>query len=179
MCREEPSFAQDPAVSFIDGAKFDLMAPAVVTRGHLAASGTGESPRYPGGTIRMQTPVFLKRGLDLAAMYPGTLNLDVAPLRFRLLAADHRFRNVRWTSLIPPEDFSFSRCRIAFGNNLYPGWIYYPHPETKTEHFQSPSIVEILAPWIEGIEYGSRVTLHAQSAHVSLDSHRSGQKYRP
>ena len=31
------------------------------------------------------------------------------------------------------------------------GLIYWPHPETKPEHFQDPHVVEIMAPKIQGL----------------------------
>ena len=57
----------------------------------------------------------------------------------------------QWTSLHPPETFSFWKIRLRSigrcGFNL-PGLVYYPHPETKARHWQNPSVLEILAPYI-------------------------------
>ena len=39
--------------------------PGVIIQGHGVASGQGETP-YPRGSIAMQKPFFLERGLDLA-----------------------------------------------------------------------------------------------------------------
>ena len=121
-----------------------------VVRGHQVASGLGDSP-YPQGTIEMQRPRFLERGLDLSAYHPATLNVSIAPLTFEMVAPRYTFRGVRWTEQIPAEDFSFSPCELAFGGRMYPALVYYPHPETKPAHFQSPSTLEILAPFVEGI----------------------------
>jgi len=55
----------------------------------------------------------------------------------------------------PPEDFSFKRCRL----NGVDALIYYPHPDTKPDHHQSPDVVEVLAPKMETIVYGSKVVL--------------------
>ncbi len=41
------------------------------------------------------------------------------------------------------------------------GWIYLPHPDTKPGHFQKPDVLELLLPWTEGLEYGTRLELEA------------------
>jgi hypothetical protein len=118
----------------------------------------------------MQRPYFADRGFDLSAYYPATLNVSIRPATFRLQAPELTFRQIAWTDLHPPEDFSFSRCRLEFGGRWYDGWIYYPHPETKVRHFQDPSLVEIIAPFIPGIAYDSPVQLALKSAEVKLDA---------
>lgn len=37
--------------------------------------------------------------------------------------------------------------------------IYYPHPETKRDHHQAPSCLEVLAPWIQGLAPGQELEL--------------------
>jgi hypothetical protein len=39
------------------------------------------------------------------------------------------------------------------------GLIYFPHPETKPEHFQKPDVLELLLPHVEGLQYGTELTL--------------------
>lgn len=46
------------------------------------------------------------------------------------------------------------------------GWIYYPHPETKIQHFKDSSTLEILVPYIEGIKYGESVEIDIDEAGV-------------
>jgi len=142
-----------------------VAVPGRIVPGHQAASGTGRACPYPGGTIRAQMPHFLARGLDLSECRAGTLNVDLTPRRFRLRAADWTFRSVAWTDRIPPEDFSFSRCVLEASGKRSPAWIYYPHPETKAEHFQSPTLVEVIAPDIAGLAYGDPCVLHVQPEH--------------
>ncbi|NER98945.1 MAG: hypothetical protein F6J86_34845, partial [Symploca sp. SIO1B1] len=67
------------------------------------------------------------------------------------------------------EDFSFSPCRISYHNQTYSGWIYYPHPETKPAHFQDPSILEILAPFIPNMNYGATISLDINLREVRLN----------
>jgi hypothetical protein len=143
----------------------------VIVRGHQVASQASKD--YPRGTIEMQLPFFKSLGLDLGGCYPGTLNVSISPMVFAMTHPEHTFRDVEWTSLHPPEHFSFSRCRIIFLGNRYDGWVYYPHPETKKRHFQNPSLVEILAPAIPGIGYGSLVDIQLNGAEISVsDGHQ-------
>lgn len=139
-----------------------------VIRGHGVASGSGKSSPYPEGTVKLQKPFFEALGLDLAGFHEGTLNVDIAPLRFRLVAPAHTFRRVEWTHLHPPEDFSFSRCRLIHGGQEVDGWIYTPHPETKADHFQPPTMLEVLAPFVPGIAYGDRVSLRLAAGEVEV-----------
>jgi hypothetical protein len=59
--------------------------------------------------------------------------------------------------LHPPEHFSFSRCRVIHKGVEYDGWVYYPHPETKIRNFQNPSLLEVIAMPIPGLQYGDEV----------------------
>ena len=140
----------------------------VVRAGHRVASGTGADRRYPAGTVRMQRPFFLERGLDLTPFFEGTLNVDIAPRSFALAQPAHTFRRVTWTELHPPEDFSFSRCRVGYGGGEHAGWVYTPHPETKAAHFQPPTMLESLVPWVEGVRYGDAVELWVPAAEIVI-----------
>jgi hypothetical protein len=137
-----------------------------LTRGYGVAS--GPSPDYPYGTLERQFPIFKSRGLDLSACFRGTLNIDIRPCTFRLVRAEFTFRAVRWTDLHPPEDFSFSHCRVVFRRRTYDGWLYYPHPETKLRNFQSPSLLEVITTRIPDIVSGARLRVLLDSAQVSL-----------
>ena len=131
----------------------------IVVRGHRLASGSADPSPYPAGTIKMQAPEFAARGLDLTAYHPATINVDVSPLRVEVRHAALCFENVRWCEQHPPETFSFSACKIVHQGTEYPAMVYYPHPETKRDHFQFDSILEVLAPLIPDIRYGSPVSL--------------------
>ena len=129
----------------------------IIKQGHKVASGSASDSPYPGGTIEMQNPFFKELGLDLTNFFNGTLNVSISPKIFRLIEPEFTFRDVRWTDKHPPEDFSFSSCRVLFQDVKYDSLIYYPHPETKKRHFQNPSILEIIAPFIPEIRYGSKI----------------------
>lgn len=136
------------------------MIPATIVHGHRVASGLNGNPRFPGGTIRMQLAHFAALGLDLSAFYPGTLNVSIAPLNYRVGTPRHTFRAVKWHPTEPAEDFSFFDVTVRRdGAPSVKGWIYWPHPETKPEHLQGAEVLELLLPWIEGLRYGMRVRL--------------------
>jgi hypothetical protein len=141
----------------------------IVERGHQVASGTAADSPYPGGTIAMQIPFFKGLGLDLSPYGQGTLNISIRPNTFQINHPEFTFRQVEWTDRHPPEDFSFSRCRILFQGNPYPGWIYYPHPETKQRNFQNPTTIEVIALPIAGIRYGDSVKLEYNSLEITVD----------
>lgn len=116
----------------------------------------------------MQRPFFAERGLDLSPFFEGTLNIDIAPRTFRLVQPAHTFRQVRWTDLHPPEDFSFSACRVRHRGVEQAGWVYTPHPETKAAHYQPPTMLELILPWVEGIAYGDGVELDLRSTEIAI-----------
>ena len=97
-------------------------------------------------------------------LYLGTINLSIAPLEYRVKQAKHVFRGVKWSPIAPAEDFSFFDCAIAGQAGL----IYYPHPETKPEHFQAPDVLEILTTWIPGHEYGNRLTITLNDTQIEI-----------
>lgn len=139
----------------------------IVSQGHGVASDVG-GEESDGGFIRMQVPRFAERGLDLSRFYPGTINVSIAPQVFGLSNPQYTFPDVQWSPQRPAEDFSFSACRVRFRDTIEPGYVYYPHPETKPAHFQDPSIVEIITVYIDGVEYGSQITLDLKRNEVSI-----------
>ncbi|MBD2112257.1 hypothetical protein H6F59_10480 [Nodosilinea sp. FACHB-141] len=141
----------------------------IVEHGHQVASGSAANCPYPSGTIEMQMPFFAALGLDLTEYFKGTLNISINPRTFQLTDPELTFRQVEWTDRHPPEDFSFSRCRVLFQTSTYNSWIYYPHPETKKRNFQNPSIIEIIAPPIPNIKYGDRVKIEYNPLEVSAN----------
>ena len=139
----------------------------IVIQGYRVAS--GPSRDYPYGTLDKQRPIFKARGLDLEGYFNGTLNIDLRPFTFKLIKPEFTFRNVEWTDLHPPENFSFSRCKVIYKGIEYEGWVYYPHPETKLRHFQDPSLLEAIALPIPEIKYGDevQVCIHPDRIEVS------------
>ncbi len=140
----------------------------VVVAGYRVAS--GPSKDYPYGTLEKQIPLFARLGLDLQRFYPGTLNVSIMPATFEMHNPEYTFRQVAWTDLHPPEDFSFSRCSVRYMGGSYAGYVYYPHPETKKRHFESASLLEIITLFIPEIQYGERVELELNPEEIHIQT---------
>jgi hypothetical protein len=117
----------------------------------------------------MQKPFFRAGGLDLDAYYEGTINVSIAPYTFTVKNPEFSFPAVEWTDKHPPEHFSFSRCRVVFDDTEYEGWVYYPDPATKKAHFQDPSVIEIIAPFIPNIRKDAEVGLALNTKEILLN----------
>ena len=142
----------------------------LVKKGYGVASGKAKDPRFPKGTISMQKPFFRERGIDLDAYFPGTINLSIAPHNYEIKKAKYTVRNIKWASGEPAEDFSFFDCRILLNTGkLIDGFIYYPHPETKPEHFQSPDTLEIITSFISNLQYGDELIIEVDSEQIKVD----------
>jgi hypothetical protein len=136
-----------------------IVLQGVVVRGHGVASGQAVGSPYPQGSVAMQMPFFKARGLDLGDCWAGTVNVSIAPHTWALLQADHCFERLAWTHLHPPETFSFARLQMLWRAKSIGAWLYYPHPETKAAHHQNASVMEIIAPRMDGLAYGDAVAL--------------------
>ena len=156
MSRNPDQKDRSPAASAPGGAE---LVPGVVVRGHGVASGRAGDPRFPHGTIAMQLPFFRALGLDLSGLHPGTINVDCAPRSFRPGPGARLFERVKWHPGMPAEMFSFARATLVRDGARHPAWIYWPHPETKPEHFQPGCVAEVIAPLVPGLAYGDRVVL--------------------
>jgi hypothetical protein len=140
---------------------------ACVVEGHRVASGLNGNPHFPGGTLRMQLPHFLALGLDLSMFHVGTLNVSIAPLSYRVVQPRYTFRAVKWHPEEPSEDFSFFDVRLLRpAPSPVAGLIYYPHPDTKPAHFQSPDVLELLLPFVAGLHYGAELTLEVSTTQM-------------
>jgi len=144
-----------------------IWATGVVKGGYGVASGRNRD-KYPRGTVEMQTPFFLERGLDLREYFPGTLNISIEPAIWQPKAPWRHFEQVKWYEHHAPEDFSFFHCSINSGSRIVEGLIYYPSPKTKEVHFHSASIIEVLAPWIDSQSPGSVVSIGVDSSEIEL-----------
>ena len=142
----------------------------IVKEGHQVASGHACDERFPNGTLAMQIPAFAKTGVDLSPFHRGTLNVSIAPHSFKAAKAWKTLPNIRWSPVMPAENFSFYRCGIrpTGAETFAKGLVYWPHPSTKPEYFQDPSTLEILAPFIKGITYGSTVELELDTKEIKI-----------
>ena len=140
-----------------------------VKQGYGVASGKSGDPRFPKGTLELQKPLFHERRLNLDGYYLGTINLSIAPYQYEIKDPKCTFRQVKWSPENPAEDFSFFDCRIVTdSNHRLNGLIYYPHPETKPEHFQSPDIVEIITFPLEDLNDGDELMIEVNSEQMTI-----------
>jgi hypothetical protein len=87
-------------------------------------------------------------GSTLLLFHLGTLNVSISPLAYRVVKPRHTLTQVKWHPTEPAEDFSFFDVRVK-RPGLHcgcTGFIYFPHPDTKPEHFQQPDVLELLLP---------------------------------
>jgi hypothetical protein len=144
------------------------LLPGILARGYRVAS--GPSADYPYGALERQCPLFKARGFDLEGYFKGTLNVDIRPATFKMLKPEYTFPLVEWTDLHPPETFSFSRCRVIYREVEYEGWVYYPHPETKLRNFQNPSLLEVIARPIPGLQYGEALSVWVNRDEIEVST---------
>jgi hypothetical protein len=144
---------------------------ARIVPGYQVASGLNGNPRFPGGTLSMQTPFFRALGFDLAKYHRGTVNISIAPLHYRVVKAPITFRQVQWHPTEPAEDFSFFDVQLIRPDSApLDGKIYYPHPDTKPAHFQQPDILELLLPFVEDLKYGDEIQLRVPTDQMIFEN---------
>ncbi|MGB3151534.1 MAG: hypothetical protein WBB27_12815 [Maribacter sp.] len=141
-----------------------------IKAGHGVASGKGKDERYPEGTLRQQLKHFLERGLDLSHYFMGTINLDISPSSYKIKKPKHFFKNIAWSEYIPPENFYFFDVNLHYKDKSYEGLVYMPDPETKEDHFQKPTILELVFPKIEGLEYGVMVEIRPKKDQLEISN---------
>jgi hypothetical protein len=143
-----------------------ILLPGTLARGYRVASGPSQD--YPYGALERQKPLFKARGFDLDGYFNGTLNVDISPATFAMQIPEFTFPLVEWTDLHPPETFSFSRCKVVYREVEYEGWVYYPHPETKLRNFQNPSLLEVIARPILGLQYGEVLQVWVNADEIAV-----------
>lgn len=139
-----------------------------IIRGHGVASGMAGDPRYPNGTLYLQLPYFKEQGLDLSPYFLGTLNLDIAPYQFRVRKPKYFLQNIAWSGHIPPENFYFFDLDFFWKEHQYRGLIYMPDPETKVDHRQKGSVLELILPKIPDISYGNDAIIQVQEDQLMI-----------
>lgn len=139
-----------------------------VKEGYGVASGLSRNSPYPTGSIIMQIPHLRKLGLDLSGFYPATINVSIYPNKLRQNYPEYTFKNVKWSENHPAEDFSFSGCKLIYRDKTYKAYIYYPHPETKPDHFHDDSTIEIITSYINNIYYGVPLTIMIKSNTINI-----------
>lgn len=133
-----------------------------VVKGYQVASGKAADPLFPQGTIALQKRHFKHLGLNLDSMFNGTINILFNASEVIINNADFHFKNVQWHNSIAAESFKFCTCELIKNNNEYTCYIYQPQLATKTAHFQPKNQLEVIAPFIPGIDYNNELILHTK-----------------
>jgi len=145
-------------------------AVGIIQPGHGVASGKNQDDRFPKGTLDMQLPYFKQQGLDLNLFFQGTLNISIQGHIFKLGQPSYSFPSVKWSPDLPAENFSFYSCTIQTmkGQKSYNSFVYWPHPSTKPEFKQDPSVLEVMATQVEGAKYGDKIIITADSDTINF-----------
>ncbi|MFT6796732.1 MAG: hypothetical protein ACJART_001876 [Maribacter sp.] len=136
--------------------------------GYGVASGNGQDSRYPEGTLRLQYPFFKERGLDLGNYFLGTLNVDISPFRYKIKNPSYFFEAIDWSKHIPPENFYFFNIALIFEGNRHQGLIYMPGPETKVDHEQLSTVLEVIAPPLKNMHTGQIIYLEIDEESLEI-----------
>ena len=148
---------------------FDCDIAGKLVRGHQIASGTNPNSPYPSGSIALQIPFFKQLGLDLTGYHAATLNISVEPQALVWVQPVFQFEHLVWVAGLAPETFWFAPCEVVYQDMCYQGWIYYPHPETKTQHFHDASVVEVICQqYIPSVCYGDIIGLRCSIEHLNF-----------
>ena len=144
-------------------------AVGIICKGHGIASGKNFDSRFPRGTIALQYPFFADCGLDLSSYFKGTLNISFSSHIFVLGKPKYYFPSVKWCVDMPAENFSFFPCFFELlGKQRVNALVYWPHPSTKPSFHQDPSVLEFLAPWIDGVNNGQKIEVFAESENINF-----------
>jgi hypothetical protein len=147
----------------------------IIVRGYRLSSGASpDDRRFPGGTLRMQSPCFAAAGFDLERYFggdfvSGTLNLSVAPAVVRLKKPEIFLAGIKWSPVFPAENFYLSPAGVVHHDTHYRALLYIPDPATKIDHFQAASVVEVIAQPIAGIGYDDQITLRYNPKAIAIE----------
>lgn len=151
-----------------------MLIDGILLQGYGVASGQSTSDtRFPQGTIRLQAPYFRAQGLDLDAHFnggwvAGTLNISIAPLTYKIINADYFLKDVKWTDAFAAENFYLIGMKVVYKDRRYKALLYQPDPATKPDHFQPPSVMEIIAETVPEIKYGDAVKLDIDPEKIEI-----------
>jgi hypothetical protein len=107
-------------------------------------------------TVVRQMPHFETVIPEMKGLYAATINLRLEGA-LRIENPDHQ-TEFAWSGP-QAEKFSFLRVGLEFpiGNAAVDAWIYIPHD---SPHFDKRCQVEIIAPKMSGLRYGSSCRIH-------------------
>lgn len=146
-----------------------------VMAGTGIASGTNGCQDM-GGTIRQQRAFFEESGFSFEGLHMGTINVNIEPYEYEILKPVHQLKDCKWHKDWPVETFSMFDCRLRYNGREYKGYVYYPHPETKSTTFFGHSMMEVLAEKIDGIVYGTAIEITIPEDQMSITLTKTDKK---
>lgn len=140
---------------------------ASVVPGQQNASGGAENSWYPGGTIALQRPHFLRAGVRMESCHNATINVELAGRPDALLhlkAATHAVESTWFPGKF--ELHLLEPIKLTHKGVEYDGFLYEPYVATR--HVPSNKRVqnEVLCPLIPGLKYGDDVAISVDPSHV-------------
>ena len=139
-----------------------------VVPGYQVASGLAVDAEFEQGSIALQKPHFKQRGIDLTHCFNGTINVAFNVQQVAILRSHHHIEQLKWYQHWPAEDFDFVKCELCFNLQRVTGFIYQPSPTTKIDHYQPANVLELLAPKLDGLVYGSKLELLVEHGYLML-----------
>lgn len=97
-------------------------------------------------------------------MYNGTVNVDISPLKFKILKPDCEVTCTWFEELA--ETFWFVKVLINYEGRKYKGYIYYPCPSSVKSH--DDDTVELLSEKIPGMAYGKEIAILVPDGKITI-----------
>lgn len=116
-------------------------------------------------TVHRQFPYFIDAGIpDIEKMHHGTINVDIAPQSFSIVAPDYEV-SCEWIDGVR-ETFWLTKLRVEYKDIEVSGYLYYPC--VSDQHVARNSMIEIIAERVPGVAYDETIRLHLPS-NVTLE----------
>ena len=145
-----------------------LVLDGTIMRGKGIASGRNIDPDTGfTSTIARQLPFFKNLGVpNIDKLFPGTININIAPREFKIIAPDYEMRDIPWWTELPEfkESFWLVKCGVKFHDRIFDSYIYYPLPSEVKSH--PDTTVELLSERIPNLHYGDPIQLEVDASAI-------------
>lgn len=144
----------------------EIVLEGPVVEGLRIASGLNrDSNQKLNYTIRRQKPFFIEAGVPgFGYIWEGTINLSIAPKKFKILRPDHEVTCEWFPGII--ETFWLVPARVVHKGWEHFAYIYYPCSSPVKSH--NDTIVELLTEWIPDLHYGDKVSVRVKGDQITL-----------
>ena len=117
-------------------------------------------------TISKQRPYFERTIDGFSEIHNGTINVEISPKFFEILNPDYKVEDCPWVEGYL-ESFQFVKVELVHNTHSYNGLVYFPmSPELKAH--KENNIFELLAPFIEGVNYGDKILIKYNSSKLRV-----------